>query len=273
MAVAAAPERSISERALEARQARMDRFLAMVLDLIVVGILSFIVNNVFGVTQVTSGAPLTGDATSTFFTTTTAVAWPWLVLLWMAYFIVPESTFGASLGKMVRGLCVVRLDGGPVSFGSILVRNVLRLLDVLPGAYLLGGVLVLGTGSSQRFGDMVAGTTVIHRARALEPHATRHPAPDTRRAVGLGLVALLLFTIAFDYFARPPLVVEGLYNQHELLGPDLTSYRLGTPQWGLGRVTYTLSAYDGGQPCTGTITLNWGLSGWEMRDGTLVCPP
>jgi hypothetical protein len=39
----------ISERAIEAREARMDRFLAMVLDLIVLGVLSFITNNVYGV--------------------------------------------------------------------------------------------------------------------------------------------------------------------------------------------------------------------------------
>lgn len=271
MAVATAPERSISEREIEAHQARMDRFLATVLDLIVFGILSFIVNNVFGVTQVTSGAPLSGDATSAFFTTTTSVAWPWLVLLWMAYFIVPESVFGASLGKMVRGLCVVRVDGGPVSFGSILVRNVVRLVDVLPGIYLLGGVLVLGTGNSQRLGDMVAGTTVIHRARALEPRATRHPVRGARRALRLGLLALLLFTIAFDYFGRPALVVEGLYNQHELMSPDLTSYRLGSPQWGLGRVTYPLTAYVGGKACTGTVSLNWNWIGWEMSGGMDLC--
>jgi uncharacterized RDD family membrane protein YckC len=273
MAVAGAPERSISERAIEARQARMDRFLAMVLDLIVFGILSFIVNNVYGVTQVTSGSPLSDGATSAFLTTTTSVAWPWLVLLWIAYFVVPESLFGASLGKMVRGLCVVRVEGGPVSFGSILVRNVLRLADALPFAYLIGGVLVLGTGSSQRLGDMVAGTTVIHRARTLEPQATRHPARGARGAVGLGLLALLLFTIVFDYFGRPALVVEGLYNQHELLGPDLTTYRLGTPQFGLGRVTYPLTAYAGGKPCTGSISLDWNWTGWEMSDGQLLCPP
>ncbi|MEA2655664.1 MAG: hypothetical protein QOI23_1029 [Chloroflexota bacterium] len=273
MAVAAAPERSISERALDARQARLDRFLAMVLDLIVVGILSFIVNNVYGVTQVTSGAPLTGGATSAYFTTTTSVAWPWLVLLWLAYFIVPEYLFGASLGKMVRGLCVVRVDGGPVSVGSILARNVLRLVDALPALYLVGGALVLGTGSSQRLGDMVAGTTVIHRARALDPKATRHPSRGARRAAGLGLLALLLFTIAFDYFGRPALVVEGLYNQHELLGTELSSYRLGNAQWGLGRVTYALTAYDAGKPCTGYASLQWSWTGWEMTDGTLLCAP
>jgi hypothetical protein len=150
---------------------------------------------------------------------------------------------------------------------------VLRLVDGLPGAYLLGGVLVLGTGSSQRLGDMIAGTTVIHRARALEPQATRHPTQSSRRAVGLGLLALLLFTIAFDYFGRPAIVIEGLFNQHGLLGPDLTSYRLGNPQWGLGQVTYPLTAYEGGKPCTGTITLNWFVAGWSMSDGQLLCQP
>jgi uncharacterized RDD family membrane protein YckC len=273
MAVATAPQASISERTIEARQARTDRFRAMVLDLIVLAILSFVVDQVYGVTQVTSGAPLSGDATGAFFTTTTFVAWPWLVLLWMAYLIVPEGLFGASLGKIARGLCVVRVDGGRVSFGSILVRNVLRLVDVLPGVYLLGGVLVLGTASSQRLGDMVAGTTVIHRARALEPHATRHPARGARRAVGLGLLALLLFTIAFDYFGNPALVLEGLFNQHELLGTNLTSYRLGSPQWGLGRVTYPLTAYEGGKACTGTVSLDWHWTGWDMSDGTLLCQP
>lgn len=273
MAVAAAPERSISERAIDAHQARVDRFLAMVLDLIVFGILAFVVNNVYGVTQVTSGPPLSGDATSAFFTTSTSVAWPWLVLLWMAYFIVPESLFGASLGKIVRGLCVVRVEGGPVSFGSILVRNALRLVDVLPGVNLLGGLLVLGTGSSQRLGDMVAGTTVIHRAHALEPQTTRHPARGARRALGIGLLAALLFTFAFDYFGRPAIVVEGLNNQHELLGPNLTFYRLGSPQWGLGRVTYPLTAYKGGRTCTGSVTLNWEWRGWEMTDGQLRCQP
>jgi uncharacterized RDD family membrane protein YckC len=273
MAVSTAPAAAISKRATDARQARLARFLAMVIDLVVFGILSSVVNNVYGVTQVTSGSPIEVGASTAFFTTATTVAWPWLVVLWMAYFIVPEGLFGASFGKILNGLCVVRIDGAPITFGSIVIRNVLRLIDVLPGAYLLGGVLVLVSGGSQRLGDLVAGTTVIRRVSATSPHATRHPARGARRVLGLALVAALLFTIAFDYFGRAPLVLEGLFNQHQLMEPDLSSYQLGTPQWELGRVTYPLTGFSPAQTCRGTISLNWDWTGWEMSDGQFFCQP
>ena len=273
MAVSTAPIGAVSPRAIEARQVRLARFLAMFIDLIAFGILSFLVNNVYGVTQVTGGSPLAIGAATAYFTTATAVGWPWLGVLWMAYFIVPESLFGASFGKILNGLCVVRIDGAPLSIRSIVIRNVLRLIDVLPGAYLLGGLLVLLTGNSQRLGDLVAGTTVIRRANALAPHETRHPVRGARRALGAALIAAFLLTIAFDYFARAPLVVEGLFNQHQLLEPDLSSYRLGAPSWGLGRVTYPLTGYSGTQTCTGSISLDWSWIGWEMSDGQLLCQP
>ena len=245
----------------------------MIIDLITFGILSFVINNVYGVTQVTGGSPIGVGASTAFFTTATTVAWPLLVLLWLAYFIVPEGLFGASFGKILNGLCVVRVDGAPVAFGSIVIRNVLRVIDVLPGAYLLGGVLVLVGGDSQRLGDLAAGTTVIRRDNALSPHATRHPARGARRVLGVALVAALLFTIAFDYFGRAPLVAEGLFNQHLLMEPGMSSYQLGTPQWGLGRVTYPLTGFSGAKTCTGKISLNWSWTGWEMSDGQLLCQP
>ena len=245
----------------------------MFIDLITFGILSFVVNNVYGVTQVTGGSPVPVGVGTAYFTTATSVGWPWLVLLWMAYFIVPESLFGASFGKILNGLCVVRIDGAPVSFGSIVIRNVLRLVDVLPGIYLLGGLLVLISGSSQRLGDLAGGTTVIQRANALAPHETRHPARGARRALSAVLIAAFLLTMALDYFARAPLVVEGLFKQHQLLEPDLSSYRLGAPRWGLGRVTYPLTGYSGTQTCTGSISLDWSWIGWEMSDGQLLCQP
>lgn len=269
MAVAAWPQSAVTELATQARQARGRRVVALVLDLVAFFFVNLAINNVYGVTQVTSGSPIPGEGGSASFATATAVAWPWLVLLWMAYYIIPESLFGGSLGKLLTGLCVVRVDGRPVGLGSIVIRNVLRYVDVLPGFYLIGGVVVLLTGSSQRLGDLVAGTTVIDRAHALEPYATRHPARGARRV----LAVALLVTIAFAYFGRPALVVEGLYNEHLLLQPDLSSYKLGDPQWALGRVTYPLTAYREGQACTGSISLNWSGFDWEMSDAQLLCTP
>ncbi len=142
----------------------------------------------------------------------------------MAYYIVPESLYGASLGKIFLGLCVVRAEGRRLGLASVLTRNVLRFIDVLPGFYLIGGLSVLFTTNSHRLGDKWTGTTVVQRDQvALE--ATRHPPHGANRVLGAILALALLFTIAFDYFGRPALVLEGLYNQHLLLAADATSYR------------------------------------------------
>ena len=91
--------------------------------------------------------------------------------------------------------------------------------------------MVLGSASSQRMGDRWAGTAVVARDAILadDPHATRRPSRGTSRAVGIALGAALLFTVAFNYFGRPPLVIEGMYNQHQLL-ETLKIPRRGTLQ-------------------------------------------
>jgi uncharacterized RDD family membrane protein YckC len=257
MAVAAWGTAAVPTRAALARLARGRRFLALLIDIILYSLVAAVVNAVYGVN---------------YYGPFSTVEWQALCLLWIVYYIFPEAVFGASLGKMFTGLCVVRADGGPLGVGSIVVRNLIRFIDVLPGLYLIGGLLVLLTGSSQRLGDLLAGTTVVDRAYAVEPNATRRPSASTRRVVGIALAAALAFTFAFDYFGRPAIVLQGLFNQHLLMAPDLSSYKLGTPRWELGRVTYPLMGYSGGRACTGSISLNWSWFDWQMSDGTLDCP-
>jgi hypothetical protein len=189
----------------------------------------------------------------------------------MAYYIVPEGLYGASLGKILLGLCVVRLDGRPLGLGSVLTRNVLRFVDVLPGFYLLGGLSTLATANSQRVGDRWAGTTVVARAQAVEPDATRHPPRGANRLLGTALVLALVFTIGFDYFGRPALVLEGDFNTQTSLFKGVTSYSLGRPQWGFGRVTYPLTTYGTMADCTGSTTLQWSLIGWQDDSSSLSC--
>lgn len=79
-----------------------------------------------------------------------------------AYYGVLEGTTGQTLGKRLLGVRVVRAaDGGPPGGGAITARTLLRIVDALPLAYLLGLVLVLATGRRrQRLGDLAGGTTV-----------------------------------------------------------------------------------------------------------------
>ncbi|MBA3680330.1 MAG: RDD family protein [Bacteroidetes bacterium] len=64
---------------------------------------------------------------------------------------------GQSFGKKIMKIKVVKLDGTQPNFGSYLIRSMFRIIDK-PIVALLTVAL---SKKSQRFGDMVAGTTVI----------------------------------------------------------------------------------------------------------------
>ena len=83
-----------------------------------------------------------------------------LVIIAM-YFIVLEGVFGATLGKWLVGLRVVRIDGGRPGLVKSTLRNTLRLADSLPFLSILGAVLILTSPERTRIGDRVAGTRVI----------------------------------------------------------------------------------------------------------------
>jgi uncharacterized RDD family membrane protein YckC len=80
---------------------------------------------------------------------------------------------GRTPGKRWTGLRVVRAGGGPVSFGPSAVRNLVRIVDSLPGAYAIGLIAMLVSSKNQRLGDMAAGTLVVRErsasARAAAP--------------------------------------------------------------------------------------------------------
>lgn len=250
-----------------AREARVARLAALVLDTIVFGFITAIVNAVYGVTEVTGGY-IAGNASLT--TTSTAVAWPWLTLLGLLYFAVPEAMFGATPGKHWMRLKVVRADGAPLAVRDVVVRNVLKPVDFLPILYVLGGVLVMATPRAQRLGDLAAGTTVVYQRRE---GVTRSSGPTARRALFAVLGVAAAFTVLFDYFGRPPLVIDGMYKTGHLVGPPLTSYSLGQPTWGLGTVTYPIKGQAPGQSCTGTVDLKWNVFGWDEAGAQMLCVP
>jgi uncharacterized RDD family membrane protein YckC len=79
---------------------------------------------------------------------------------------------GRTPGKRWTGLRVVRAGGEPVGLVTSAIRNLLRPVDFLPSAYLVGIASILATKRNQRLGDLAAGTVV---ARAPRLKAARAP--------------------------------------------------------------------------------------------------
>lgn len=77
--------------------------------------------------------------------------------------------------------------------------------------------------------------------------------------------------VGFDYFGRPALVIEGLFNARLLPLSDATAYSLGTPKWGWWRVDYPIVYSTQTQVCTGTITLEWRDLDWQSTQAETRC--
>ena len=83
----------------------------------------------------------------------------------------PALARTASPGMLVAGLRLSTISGGPVRFRHHLVRTVVGIIDVLPGAVpgLLGFVIARFSPDRQRLGDRVAGTRVVDRSSTGRP--------------------------------------------------------------------------------------------------------
>jgi len=146
-------------------------------------------------------------------------------------------TGGRTVGKMIVGLRTLDERGLRITFLQAVVRNLVRIVDILPAIYFVGGVSALLDGSGRRLGDLAAGTIVVRERRAPPPaqvvpptqryntfihdplvvHAARRIAPLEREAmIGLSLRR-----------ERLPLAVR-----HELFGrlAKHLEARLGVPR-------------------------------------------
>jgi len=69
---------------------------------------------------------------------------------------------GQTPGKRLFGLRVVSDDLTPVALGRSMIRNLLRVVDMLPSFYMFGLVSVVASRHFQRIGDLAAGTLVVY---------------------------------------------------------------------------------------------------------------
>jgi uncharacterized RDD family membrane protein YckC len=77
---------------------------------------------------------------------------------------------GQTLGKRLVGLRVMDERALRLEFSQVVVRNLLRFIDLLPALYLVGGLACFTSRRYQRLGDLVASTIVVRNLAIGQPN-------------------------------------------------------------------------------------------------------
>jgi len=77
---------------------------------------------------------------------------------------------GQTFGKRILRLRVVDAQGFRLKFSQVVIRNLLRGVDMLPMFYLVGGIACVLSRRAQRLGDFAANTVVVRIPRLAEPN-------------------------------------------------------------------------------------------------------
>lgn len=135
------------------------RFLACFVDTLLIIVLLLFVNFALGaflrITDLAAGSDrATAWLAALFGLLSFAVFW--------GYYIFFETLWnGQTPGKRRNGLRVIRRNGTPVTTGETIVRNLVRIVDLLPAFYAVGIITMFIDGQSRRLGDLAAGTLVV----------------------------------------------------------------------------------------------------------------
>ncbi|MFZ0661898.1 MAG: RDD family protein [Acidobacteriaceae bacterium] len=91
-------------------------------------------------------------------------------LLYWGYFALFETYWnGQTPGKKLCKIRVIQQSGRQITFFEAMTRNLIRVVDMLPGFYLVGVIAMVSNKRHQRLGDLAAATLVVHERAADEP--------------------------------------------------------------------------------------------------------
>ena len=133
------------------------RFVAVLID----GVIFFVLGVVLALFAGGASSTSTGDTHAVGFHLGSGGFLIW-ALLSLGYYVLCEALIGGTLGKLAVGLRVVDEDGGEITLGSALIRNLMRIVDGL-FFYLVGAIAIWSSAERQRFGDRAAHTYVVRR--------------------------------------------------------------------------------------------------------------
>jgi uncharacterized RDD family membrane protein YckC len=134
------------------------RFLAWFIDFLCIATLAIALDLLLGLLRLISAGAAGALMTMGYF------------VLSIGYGIFMEWAWrGQTIGKKLFRLRVVDAEGMRLQFDQIVTRNLLRVVDMLPAFYLLGGVTCWLNRKSQRLGDIAANTIVVRIPTVMEP--------------------------------------------------------------------------------------------------------
>jgi uncharacterized RDD family membrane protein YckC len=217
------------------------RILAQVIDNLVALVIA-------GVLLAIYGAIFIGDNAPSLLNISGAT----LVFLgaYIGYFVLFEAlTGGRTPGKRAIGLRVIRVEGGSVNLTAIVLRNLLRPVDLTAG---IGAVVMFFHPLSRRIGDLAAGTLVVRErsaltlAQATAPAAVILKTPDPGPAIDgianlgdleLNAIGALLSRCGLSPLQRERLAATMAVRLHERLRLDQSApERMWPPELFLERL-------------------------------------
>jgi uncharacterized RDD family membrane protein YckC len=91
-------------------------------------------------------------------------------LMYWGYFTLFEAFWnGQTPGKKLFKIRVIQDSGRQITFFESLIRNLIRIVDLLPSFYLVGIIAMACNRQHKRLGDLAAGTLVVHERPTEEP--------------------------------------------------------------------------------------------------------
>ncbi len=129
----------------------LPRFGAALIDGLIMSLLAAAVSYLMGAGSMSSGTIDAEGLTSVY----------GLISLLAIVYQVGLEARGGTPGKKILGMRIVDKEGNNPGLGKSIIRNLLRFIDGLPLAYLLGIILVASSDEKQRLGDRAAGTYVV----------------------------------------------------------------------------------------------------------------
>lgn len=113
------------------------------------------------------------------------------------YFIITESIWGKTLGKLITNQKVVDINKVKPSFGKIVVKNIFKIVDLI-----IGSIVFLLSSKNQNVGNMATQTYVVN-IKSLDKPIEARSVSTVRKIFGILFILVLIGMIFMTIISIP----------------------------------------------------------------------